>query len=302
MDGTPLVSVVVMTYNSSATIIETLDSIKVQSYNNIELIVSDDNSKDNTVDICRQWVKQNGACLNDVIIITSPQNTGVAPNINRGIRASHGEWIKSIAGDDTLTPDCIREFVNFSLMVPECRICLSLIRVFGADENLCKSQEVALEMNTFSYIRNTKRDFQYRECLYHHIMPGPSIFYQKSLWSEVGGFNEMFPNGEEHPFEIEVLKRTKLYLVDKYLVNWRVSPNSLSRNKFSKSYKEDIDVYRRIRRPLMKKEKMLLEIWDRDIFFFIKSKNYKLNKDSLYRFLMIFSPLWWRKHLSVALK
>ena len=52
----PLVSVVIITYNSEKTIIETLESIKNQTYKNIELIISDDFSKDNTVEICKQCI------------------------------------------------------------------------------------------------------------------------------------------------------------------------------------------------------------------------------------------------------
>ena len=47
----PLVSIVVATYNSAKTVIETLESIKAQTYDNIELIVSDDCSQDNTIDV-----------------------------------------------------------------------------------------------------------------------------------------------------------------------------------------------------------------------------------------------------------
>ena len=54
----PLVSVVV-TYNSSATVLETLDSIKNQTYKNIELIITDDFSKDDTVALCQSWVDTN---------------------------------------------------------------------------------------------------------------------------------------------------------------------------------------------------------------------------------------------------
>lgn len=53
---TPLVSVAVVTYNSSKTVLETLDSIYNQTYPNLELIVSDDCSPDNTVEICREWI------------------------------------------------------------------------------------------------------------------------------------------------------------------------------------------------------------------------------------------------------
>lgn len=53
----PLVSVIVITYNSSKYVLETLNSVAAQTYDNIELIISDDCSKDNTVEICRNWLK-----------------------------------------------------------------------------------------------------------------------------------------------------------------------------------------------------------------------------------------------------
>ena len=55
----PLVSVSVITYNSSKTVLETLESVKTQTYPNIELIISDDCSPDNTVEVCREWIEQN---------------------------------------------------------------------------------------------------------------------------------------------------------------------------------------------------------------------------------------------------
>lgn len=60
----PLVSIQVVTYNAAKTILETLESIKAQTYPPIELIISDDCSRDNTVEICREWVMDNriGLC------------------------------------------------------------------------------------------------------------------------------------------------------------------------------------------------------------------------------------------------
>jgi alpha-1,3-rhamnosyltransferase len=52
----PLVSVVIITYNSSKYVLETLESAKAQTYQNIELIVSDDCSTDDTVEKCREWI------------------------------------------------------------------------------------------------------------------------------------------------------------------------------------------------------------------------------------------------------
>ncbi len=54
----PLVSIIVCTYNSSKYVLETLESAKEQTYQNVELIVSDDCSTDNTVELCRKWIAE----------------------------------------------------------------------------------------------------------------------------------------------------------------------------------------------------------------------------------------------------
>jgi len=54
----PLVSIIVLTHNSTKYVIETLNSAKSQTYEDIELIVTDDFSTDNTVEICRQWMHE----------------------------------------------------------------------------------------------------------------------------------------------------------------------------------------------------------------------------------------------------
>ena len=54
-----LISVCVDTYNAVDTVIETLESVKRQTYDNIELVITDDGSKDGTVDLCEKWIKEN---------------------------------------------------------------------------------------------------------------------------------------------------------------------------------------------------------------------------------------------------
>ena len=109
----PLVSIAVVTYNSSKTVIETLDSIRDQTYLNIELIISDDCSKDDTVEVCRKWVEQNKDRFVRADVFNVEKNTGVSANFNRADAASRGEWGKPIAGDDLLLPNAIQEYVNY---------------------------------------------------------------------------------------------------------------------------------------------------------------------------------------------
>lgn len=108
-----LVSVVVLAYRSADTIIETLESIKKQTYPKIELIVTDDCSPDNTVEVVENWMRDNKGCLSDMKLVTTEKNTGLPSNINRGLRAATGMYYKGIAGDDYLTEDAIEKYVDF---------------------------------------------------------------------------------------------------------------------------------------------------------------------------------------------
>lgn len=72
-----LVSVVVLSYRSAETIVETLDSIKNQTYPNIELIVTDDASPDNTVQVVQQWIAENEGALAAIKLVMSDKNTGL---------------------------------------------------------------------------------------------------------------------------------------------------------------------------------------------------------------------------------
>ena len=126
----PLVSIVVVTYNSSQFVQETLDSIKEQTYKNIELIISDDCSKDDTIKICEEWLKENRCRFTNCQILTSLKNTGVVANCNRGYQASTGMWIKDVAGDDALYPEAIEKFIQFTIKNPQARIIHSRMHMY----------------------------------------------------------------------------------------------------------------------------------------------------------------------------
>ena len=135
---TPSVSIAVVTYNSAKTILETLESIKVQTYPNLELIISDDCSTDHTVSLCREWVEKNKERFDRVELITAEKNTGVSANFNRAEAACQGEWVKPIAGDDLLMPNCIEECVNYAEKHPDAYAIFGRAKAFGASMEECE--------------------------------------------------------------------------------------------------------------------------------------------------------------------
>ena len=99
----PLVSVIIATYNAGKYLRRALDSVYSQSYTNVECIVVDGCSKDNTLDIVREYVCKN-------IVYISEQDLGIYDALNKGVLIAKGEWIYVLGADDELLPDGLRSF------------------------------------------------------------------------------------------------------------------------------------------------------------------------------------------------
>lgn len=105
----PLVSVIVVSYNHSKYIRENLDSIKAQTYPNIELIIADDASKDNSVEVFEAWLSENNYSAKKNF---HKQNTGLATTLNECLEMVSGKYVKLIAADDYLHPESIKKCVE----------------------------------------------------------------------------------------------------------------------------------------------------------------------------------------------
>lgn len=230
----PVVSIVVVTYNSSSTVIETLESIKTQTYQDIELIVSDDCSTDDTVKICREWLDKNGTRFVHAELVTTEKNTGVSGNFNRGIRKSHGEWIKSIAGDDLLIATAIEEYVNFITGHPgEVRMCVCDVEPFVVDGEVPQSLREAYER--LFMMEAEPYEQQRRRVMTALVFVGPAYFYSRELFDEMGGFSVQYGNAEEWPFVYKVIMGgNQIYAINRKLVRYRVQAGSLGLGKTGK--------------------------------------------------------------------
>lgn len=219
----PLVSVPVITYNSSATVIETLDSVFNQTYPNIELIVSDDCSTDDTIELCRNWIEKNKGRFVGAKILTVEKNSGTSANCNRAEDACKGEWVKEIAGDDVLLPNCITDFVEYVQEHPESVYVFARIKVFGASEEECQRYEKEVFDPAFFQLTSEQ---QLEKLIFdRNYIPSATCFYNRQKKDECGVRNdERIPLLEDWPKWINLLKAgVKFNFVDKVLVKYRIS-------------------------------------------------------------------------------
>ena len=298
---TPLVSVTVITYNSAKYVLETLESIRAQTYKNIELIISDDSSTDSTVDICRTWLNENKERFVESHLITSLVNTGIPANKNRAISKCKGEWLKSIAGDDKLLNTCISLNVN-ATKKSNLLFFFSKFYVLSDDasiknkiENLYARYYPLFQGNQFDNLMN-----------YGYFFPTVTFFANIKELRKIGLYNENYPYQEDFPMWFKILKRGySFYFIDSYTVFYRIHGNSTYNNKFIVNknwHKSNKLFYYKELLPERLLRKQYLKVWDSIIYFlylditiFMGNKKGKI--DQCCKIILLLSPLYFQNTL-----
>jgi glycosyltransferase involved in cell wall biosynthesis len=103
----PKVSVCVPTYNGAQYLRPCLESVLSQSFDDYELVIVDDRSSDDTVDIVREY----GALDSRIRLVENSSNLGLVGNWNRCIDLARANWLKFVFQDDVLAPNCIADMI-----------------------------------------------------------------------------------------------------------------------------------------------------------------------------------------------
>jgi alpha-1,3-rhamnosyltransferase len=221
-----LVSVIIATFNSSPYVIETLESVSKQRWKEFELIITDDYSGDDTVEVCRTWLNENRQRFISAEILTYKKNTGVSANANRGLYAATGDWIKFLGADDTLKPNCIEDNISWIDSNPEVRVLLSRIEVYKDTfelKNLLETYPVDPFNLNGIMAPGRSAESQYKMLLLSdRIHFTPSVFLHRETMLSVGGFDERFRFMEDYPLWLKLTKAGhKLCFMNKVTVNYR---------------------------------------------------------------------------------
>lgn len=220
-----LVSVLVVSYNAEKYILDLLESIGEQTYPRIELIIADDCSRDHTVEIIEQWIRDNEKRVESVRLLTSVTNHGTTKNLNRGLSSCHGEYVKIIAADDILMPDCISDCL-MTCVENKWGILLGEAEWVQEDgKTYAPHNENKRERDEF-YRMNAKE--QNRELLKsNNVICSPTAFYSKEFLDRYHGFDEQYALIEDYPFWLKITSRGEhINHFDKIVVKYRQSMTS----------------------------------------------------------------------------
>lgn len=227
-----LVSIILVTYNSAKYVQETLNSLKTQTYQQLEIIISDDGSIDDTLKICKAWILENKDFFVRTLLITTKLNTGIPSNCNRGIKASNGQWIKFLAGDDSLVSTCIADNMNFVKQHPKAKIIQSNCNYYIDKIEESNFNGISQVQKSKFFKNNISAKEQNRLLLIKNRMIAPSTFINRDTILKFGGFDERLRLIEDLPMWVKLTENEiKIDYFKKATYNYRKSADSVIRNK-----------------------------------------------------------------------
>ena len=246
----PLVSVIVPVYNAESFLPRCLDSIVGQSYENLEIIIVDDGSTDNSPSICDEYVRRDAR-----VRVAHQENGGIARAQNVGLTLANGEFIAFVDNDDILDR-CNIEILHRALVETDADMSKARWRQFGVSTMDAVAREAARgcsQDGARTIVLDPLRAYQTVYCKSLRLI-GEKFgrctearyfneanwcrLYRASLWNGV-----RFPEGR---YAQDVMVAGRLYVrmrkvvdVDLVLYHWLQSPGSVTHNERSFRFYQD---------------------------------------------------------------
>lgn len=197
--NTPLVSVIIPTYNRAWTLKKAIDSVLEQDYKNFELIVVDDGSTDETEALVKKYDKS--------VRFIQQANMGVSAARNKGISASFGTLIAFLDSDDYWYPEKLSVQVEFFKKNPDALICQT-DEIWIRDGKRVNPKKKHKKPSGMIFIPSLSL------CL---VSPS-AVMMRKTLLAKVDAFDESLPACEDYDLWLRVSCRYPVHLIDKPLV------------------------------------------------------------------------------------
>lgn len=225
MHNYPLVSVVIPAFNHQNYVLLCLESIKAQTYKNIELLICDDGSTDNSAAIIESWLATNGYRFTNAIFLQQ-ENSGIVRTIDCLCKRSAGEYIALCASDDYLTvnsiEDRVKEFTaNVEMVIGRAK----LIDSNGSEI----SSDAAYSLYGVRYSKFTNCLFDL--LFYRWPLVGPVSMYRRNLLMNLN----LHFKAEDRQIFIRILRASSIRYIDLPVAAYRYHEGSVTRNSATRN-------------------------------------------------------------------
>ena len=203
----PFVSIITPTFNQAEYLAETIQSVLSQTYPNIEYIVLDDGSTDNTQEVLSRF---DGRIRHE-----RHSNIGQAQTLNKGWSLCKGKYIGYLSSDDLLKPSAVSELV--AMLEKE----QSIVCAFPDSDLIDHFSRVAK--------RNVCRPFDLSDTVVRQeCYIGPGAIFRKTAFDSLGGWRPDLKLAPDREFWIRISSLGRIDMCDSVLASYRMHPDSIS--------------------------------------------------------------------------
>lgn len=208
-----LVSVITPVYNCEKYIDRTLKSIFLQTYQNIEIVLVDDQSKDRSAEIIKGFQKTHP----EIVYFLQPENKGAGHARNKALELARGQYVAFLDADDMWKPKKIEKQVKL-LQEKKGGFCFTAIEMIDGEDRVIKVK------------RRVKDQINYKFLLSNTMIPTSGVMVDRTV---KGDFRmHLRRGGQDYATWLRLLRdRSLAYGIDEALVGYRIDGESLSSNK-----------------------------------------------------------------------
>lgn len=222
----PLVSILIPCYNHEKFLDDCIQSIIAQDYDNIEFLICDDASPDNSFLKIQKYKEKLSARFSNVVIMQNDTNLGVTKNINKMLKLSKGKYIKVLASDDALAVSAIREMEEF--LEGNSQVDVVIVNGIKVQE-----EEHYPAFSHTEKIYDIEPDFSsqgfFERIAHCNSISAPAAMLRRKVFEEYGVYDENI-KVEDFEFWLRILKERKIVIsfLDRNLIYYRINANSMT--------------------------------------------------------------------------
>jgi glycosyltransferase involved in cell wall biosynthesis len=210
----PKVTIVMAVHNGSNYISHSIRSILNQNYRKWELLIVNDNSLDNTLEIIKKFKSRR------IKVINLKKKSGPYKSLSIGFKKAKRKYIAILDSDDIAHPNRIRNQVKVLDLEKKIALVTSWYQKIDSNNKIIKKIKIPLDKNFFS------EQFPCR-----NLICNSSVMFRRNILNKINYFNKNFIYSNDYNFFLKVFIKYRIKIINKFYTSYRIHNNQMSQSR-----------------------------------------------------------------------